>query len=329
MSSMITSPKVRKAERAAHPGMDQYRIFHLDTDGKTEINDIRFWAKNDDAAHQMLIEWQKKNAVAGLTYFYASSFNYLSQNDDGTETAYDTMEEMHADWENEHDTAKIDAQVAEEVRRENEVIDDFKKFVAEYDPRHGLAPVKQGDDDPAARAESVYEDFKYFIDHYDKVSSRSHMRSEHWSIDQHILEDIEFNIPILIKEKHGIPNEYCFRAVQEAHKDEPGFDADAWYKKHNYSCTNAEMKLAEDLFNADLKDMLKTIKIYRYYSDYGHVDNSKDKLMLEVEKELKSSFPYRRGTNSEIDYLALQKLTDKAWNDIWIKFAKVGRFCWD
>lgn len=329
MAAHLTSRAIRAAERKEHPDENHYRIFHKDQDGK-KATDMEFWAKGDSAAKAALDEWKRSHAGE---YFYGGCGNYISQNDDGTETAYDDMEEMHEAWQSEHSEKSDELKAAAEDRNERaqRVVDDFKAFLGSYDPRHGEAEPDENDptaDDPCDEAESVYEDFKYFLDHYDRASSSSHMRSEHWSLDHHILLDLEFNAKELIEKKHGVPTECCVKAVAYSHRNEPGFDAEKWYSDHNGNCSSEEMKLAETFWNGELERLIAAIQRYRYYSDSGVVDKG-DKEMVELDKALRSTIPTVPGTDGEFDYKLLSKMTDAAWDDIWEIWRRIGRNCWD
>ena len=59
-----------------------YRIWHFGKDRWHKVTDERFYAENDDAAYEHLIEFEKKTPVGDGKKFYYSSIHYIRCIDD-------------------------------------------------------------------------------------------------------------------------------------------------------------------------------------------------------------------------------------------------------
>ena len=158
-----------------------------------------------------------------------------------------------------------------------------------------------------------FDDFKFIVDNYDYASNSTHCRSEYWSIDHHVMNDILFNIERLKKNKHGCPT----NMVDKARKQLNVSEADA----HKDDTEDKVMKLAMKLWDDELDELALYIKLYQHYNEYGYSD---DKTLIE-----KYPIPYLEGSYKNIDYKKLNTLTQKYWNK-WIKkFGEIGQSMWD
>lgn len=224
-----------------------------------------------------------------------------------------------------------------EIRRSGkDVIDDFKEFLKNYDCRQGIPKPEAKldeygfpiDNDPCEYAEHAFKALKFFFDNYDVSSESSHMRSESWNLDCHLVNDILFNVPILLKDRHGVPIEFCF----EAHKQltgNPDLDYETFYRE-SPSSSEEELKLAGKLFDVELEKLLLYAQLYTYYSEHGDVRSLKPESMWkEIDDKYKHTIPYCPGSNHHVKHEELQALIDDNWNKMWDQWKKIGRSCWD
>jgi hypothetical protein len=155
-------------------------------------------------------------------------------------------------------------------------------------------------------------DQKYkFNDLYYLIKNK-HNTNESWDISHHILTDILYNIPILIKTKHGIPCYFLSKVKEDVASD----------------YTKEEWKKAEEIYDNELKKLILYVRLYYFYSDYGIVDK-KDKEMQKIYNEYKDTIPYEKGTYKQIDYKKLSELQMKYWNLIWDWMKEYGQMIWD
>ena len=131
---------------------------------------------------------------------------------------------------------------------------------------------------------------------------------EEWDIAYHMMQDVLFNIPRLIKLKHGIPA--IFHEMGK--KAFPNDEKKAW-------------KRGEELYDDELRKVLLYIRLYFYYSNYGIVHkNEKD--MVKIDNEYRKTLPNK---NSDTYYTELDRLTQNAWNNIWDWVKEWGQYIWD
>ena len=77
-----------------------------------------------------------------------------------------------------------------------------------------------------------------------------------------------------------------------------------------------------------LDSLLEDVRFYKYYRDFGIVDD----YPTDVKKYLSEhnvSIPVYPGTENDIDYKKLNKLMIKRWNSIWDFIKKYGAALWD
>ena len=172
----------------------------------------------------------------------------------------------------------------------------------------------------------AFKDFWFWFRHYDKDTNKSHQRFESWNLDGAILDMIEFNVPIIIEDKNGVPNEFCLLARQKAHEKDPSYDAVAAFRK-NPNPSADELKTAEDMWNEELNRFLTHVRLYRYYEGYGVFDEN-DPAMAEIDKAYKDTIPTMPGTDGELDYMKLHEMTQSEWRAIWRWMSKHGQSLW-
>ena len=150
---------------------------------------------------------------------------------------------------------------------------------------------------------SKFYDLEHDVKNYISMIKEKHQISEYWSIYNHILDDLKYNIPLLIKNSHGYPA--CYDELAKGTNKKP------W-----------------TLWKEDLKELLLNINLYLYYENYGIPDKD-DKQMAAIHKKYKNTIPIYPGTKRDIDYVKLNELTEKHWNYIWDWMKEKGRGLWD
>jgi len=154
-----------------------------------------------------------------------------------------------------------------------------------------------------------------------------HNYNESWSLDTHILDDILWNIPILLKNKHGLAYPYLDMAVKETHKNDPKFDIVEW-NKTNHEYTDEEEKLADKFQRESYEKVVEYIKLYYYYDSHGIIDNlNQDE--VEFDKKFRHTLPIVPGSYDMFDYKKLSELQQKTWNKIWEWVRTYGQTLWD
>ncbi len=147
------------------------------------------------------------------------------------------------------------------------------------------------------------------ISEVDGLLNKKHSTNEYWDITWHMLSDLLYNIPILIKKRTGLPGYFYAKGRKEFPKDEKK----AW-------------KRASELYDRELENVLLYIRLYQYYSSYGIVDR-KCRNMAKIDKEYRKTIPLE--SNGDINYAELDKLKKKYWNMIWTWVKKWGQCIWD
>ena len=278
-----------------------YRIFYLK--GKRirpkKVTVYKFWAKGRNEAYDVLKAYRR--AHPGRDYFYSSS-GYFS---DSKGNRYDDPGEMlHRDSD-----LKRNAKLQERRRR----------YRAERDMVFGglnayLKSLKVQD----RHLRFAVDDFKYLVCNYDLISSVTHQVSESWRICEFVVGIFAFNLPVMIRNRTGVPNLYCERARRRLKER----------KNANGKISKAAMKLAVALWTAELKKLDLYVKLYRFYKDHGLIDK-KCPEEVEIERKYARTIPYIPGTLQQIDYAKIKKLEDRYWRLWTSQFQRIGRDLWD
>ncbi len=257
--------------------LEQYRIFYI-KDGKKEVT-TRFKAANDREAFEYLKKYRKLANKANGTYYYGDCSKYGYFDDKTKKTVYyDDIDDMHEEW-------LKDRNIWQKLRTE------FDVFVMRLN------------------------DVKYwFIDKFFQFK-HDHNRSEAWNLDNHILEDILYNVPKLIESRNGTPVEFIAKAIKKIHENDEGFNVNEYLKTH-FSFTDEEQALADKMLNDEYRNLLFYVRMYYFYSDFGIIDE-KDPEMVKIAKKYGSTLPYLPGRYKEFDYKKLNELTMKYWRKIW------------
>lgn len=282
------------AEQAAHPGLIKYETFRVES-GVQEL-DGYFWAKDEDEARAEFLRRYPDGLKPGSNAYFGEAYRSKvgKVGSDVVDVADSFETRLFADDSDDKDKDDKD----DKDKDENE---DYDEAVADPDPR-----------------EMAVGDIGYFIEHYDPESRSSHSRTESWSLDQHILGDIEFNVPIIIRTKKGVPDRFC----QEA-KKQLGCEFG-----ESCECDDEALRLAEDMWNGELRKLLGHVWMYEFFSGFGVMDGKwpTDKTVYLSEK--KDLLPYKPGMYRELDYAKLSEMAQAEWNAVWKWMAEYGQSLW-
>ena len=122
-----------------------------------------------------------------------------------------------------------------------------------------------------------------------------HSISESWDLMYHVLDDLEYNLPMLIENAHGYPSA-------------EGMTFDKW--------------------KGMLEDFLLHVRLFRFYESYGIVDE-KDPDEVAFRDRWIGTIRTKPGTDGEIDYAKLHELQSKEWNSIVDFLRDWGLSLWD
>lgn len=283
------------AEQAVHPGLTKYETFRVESG--VQALDGYFWAKDEDEARAEFLRRYPDGLKPGSNAYFSEAYRSKvgKAGSDVVDVADSFETRIFADDPNDENE--------NENENENEDNEDYDEAVADPDPR-----------------ETAVGDIGYFIEHYDPESRSSHSRTESWSLDHHILGDIEFNVPIIIRSKIGVPD----RFYQEARKQlghesgdpaDPGRDDEA-------------LRFASDMWNGELRKLLGHVWTYEFFSEFGVMDGNwpTDKTVYLSEK--KDLLPYKPGMYRELDHAKLSEMAQAEWNAIWKWMAEYGQSLW-
>lgn len=301
-----------KAYAESRKGVRKYRICHVE-DGKP-VSDMEFDAKSDEDALAELGKF--KESRPGREYFWKYVHEYVLAREDG-------MFEVSERLVDEDD---LDCARTEEKENGGKLVHgDFLEFVRTYDYSRGRTGVyvPDGDgrvEDPYEDEKRAYDDLSYLVKSYDPETGKAHSRCESWSLDSHILDDIEHNVPLIMADKYGVPTPFCERA-REVLGTKPA-------KGEEYSFSEEEMTKAKELWNEKLQELLDHVRLYDLYSGYGIVDERGEPGRVEFQKKHAADIPYRPGSYKEIDYKALTAMAQAEWKAIWAWMAEWGQSLW-
>ena len=293
MGKILTKKELAQ-EQAAHRGQSEYVIYRKTPSGRENV--CQFWESSDDDALKRL-EIYKRQAMLvgpndGAEYFYTRRDWCVADRGDGMVEIFDSFDRM------------IQSDIEKESRWEK-----FKTrcwLVKERIKDLGWA----------------FADFWYWLKHYNIKTNKSRQRFESWNLDGAVLDMLEFNIPLIMKYKHGVPTEFCMRARAKLHEGEKNFDVKRSYNS-NPNSSDEEMKLAGEMWNAELATFLAHIKLYDYYSD-GYVAHQP----ADIDGKYRQTLPVRPGTDGEIDYMKLNEMAQSEWRAIWRWMSQYGQMLW-
>lgn len=185
-------------------------------------------------------------------------------------------------------------------------------------------PFMEDDELGTSPFKTIPLDIEFLLSHFDCDTRKTHLRSEHWAFDSHVLDDIVFNAKMLIKNSHGYPSRFSSRAAECL-----GVEYDASIDACKNRTDDSKVSdLACTLWKEELENFIELVMTYNYYADFGIVDE-KNPDEVELKKKLEHTLPYKPGTFYEFDYVKLNELTEKSWIAVCDKFKEIGRDMWD
>jgi len=291
-----------KHERKKQPkGKNHYKIFRVEKDRKTgeelKITMTKFWASDEHEAYEELKKYRKV-ANKAYTYYFGTTGNYIgnSLDEKGRVKRYDSLSEM---MKAEHSKRTFLDKILEIVKSPFENI--WDKF---------------------CKVKWSISDAIYFL-------KTKHKKSESWSLDSHLIDDILFNIPKLLNDRHGYPAHLIYKARSEINKKK-GIKIDIEKSmEEDPNPTDEEEQLADEMWNKELKTGLMYARLYKFYTNFGIIDDNASEEEKKFLKSWEKTIPYIPGTYKEIDYKKLHILTDKYWNSLWNWIKENGRSLWD
>ena len=290
----------------------KYRIYYIGTDAK-KVSVKEFEADSREKAYQIYSEY--KNAQEdNNVYYYEVIHEYIIRHDDGTTETFESLSfiGLPKKWSEMSFKEKIE-----------QIIENIHSYF--YSKIFKINSIKY-----------FLEDVWYWIKHYDKFTCTSHSKSEIWSIDYHILEDLVFNIDkmiIRLNDKEsciGVPDKYLLQAREQLKEQDKNYTVPE-EKINCHAYTVEEHNLGHKIWSNKLEKFIHTIGIYYYLTGYGHLSDeeyAKYHMYADDKECYKSIIPVYEGTLDDIDYEKLREKTDKYWNDImdWLK--ENGRDLW-
>ena len=298
-----------------------FRIFKI-VKGKKEIVH-RFESDNYETAYQYFTNYYNQNLSNDTEnkYYFEIVHDYFGLDgkkyDDEHKYEYTYDKELR-----EHDISKIDyfkkevvipnllqklssdsAGIVHDIINKTKEMQDMYFYIVRLLKSTDLktAPEKQMDE--ITDSISKFYDLEHDVKNYINMIKEKHQISEYWSLYNHILDDLKYNIPLLIKNSHGYPG--CYDELAKGTGKKP------W-----------------TLWKEDLKELLLNINLYLYYEGYGIPDKD-DKQMKAIHKKYKNTIPIHPGTKRDIDYVKLNELTEKHWDYIWDWMKEKGQGLWD
>lgn len=279
-----------------------YRIFRLAGKNRTrpkKVTVYKFWAKSRNEALSVLKAYSEDHP--GETYYYSTSGYHVC----GDGTRHDDLDDVLSGSGSKRERAESEAARRRFVAERKRIYAAIKAFFDSLKTR-----------DPELRG--MIGDFRFFVRHYDMVSGKSHQRSESWNIAGAILDLLDFNLPRLAKENHGVPNEFCEKARRRLGEA----------RSPNGEVSEEAMELAAGLWREEIGKLRLYVRLYMFYAGFCLVDGRKRE-EVELYEKYKDTIPYLPGTYKELDYGKLEKLETRYWK-LWIaQFRKIGRSLWD
>ena len=203
-----------------------------------KITMLKFYAENDDDAYKFLVNY-KKIANKAYDYYYDHCNSYGVEDVNGKIHYYDEFDDR---LDHDLNCVKWYKKIYEDIVFNLEYI-----FI----------------DKP--------KDLYYWFRDIIYLLKNKHQYGEYWSLDEHILKDLIWNIERLNKCSHGMAIPYCKMAVKETHKNDKNFNINNW-NEQNHSYTEEEKKLAVKYQKESRNELVKYIKLYMFYRDYGCSD---------------------------------------------------------
>lgn len=285
--------------------MKKYKIYHRNSSNEKVI-DLIFEVESNEKAIEQYNKFIAEHVDDGNTYFYDSYMNYGYKQQDGTIKYFDSMDKMFS--------------YRNQVKNLKNLIDRYIDDIVFWFDIHIIEKIR--------KFKYSVKDFIFWFKNYNAFHCTSHMRSESWSLDNHLLSDLAFNIP-LIQQTDSVPGIYYDKAREDLKEKNPEYVV-LEEMLNNFSYTDEEMELAKKLWSNELDNGLRKIGLYMFFANCGELSENEmikfkldDKPKSEYDKLIEKSF----GTE-HIDYKKLEENLTKSWNDIWDWFKEYGRMLW-
>jgi len=287
------SPK-KSAKKNPQKNLRKFKIFRVETDEKTKrekrITMMTFSVENEKEAYEELKRY-RKIANKQYTYYYGRVGGWSCMDVNGNKKVYfDSFDEMS-----------------------NYMLHRKRGFFRGIGRFFGC--LKDG----------ISNKF-YTIRHGLQRMFIGHSEMEACGILDHLLDDLEFNLPILSKNCEYPVMTFLVEARQKLHKDDKDFDINKSLET-DLKFTDEEFKLAQKLMKNVVDGLYEDVISYRFFEGNGYVD-SNTKIPSEILSKLKAMFPYMPGTYKETDYIKLNALTNKYKNRIFDTLRKYAGSLW-
>ena len=146
-------------------------------------------------------------------------------------------------------------------------------------------------------------------------ATKKHTELEACGLFDHILDDLEYNLPIIAEDgsEHPVMT-FLVEARKQMHKDDKNFNLQKSLDD-NLKFSEEEHKLGSELMKQTILGLLEDIQAYRFFSSGGIIDVKNPK-EVETSKKFSNMLPYIPGKYKEIDYFKLSSLKNKYRNRI-------------
>ena len=170
-------------------------------------------------------------------------------------------------------------------------------------------------------------ELKYRIGLAWQRATKGHTETEACGLFDHILDDLEYNLPFLAEEgsKHPVMT-FVVEAREQMHKDDKDFNLQKSLDE-NLKFTDEEFKLGSELMKKTILGLLEDIQAYRFFSNSGIIDSS-NPTEIEISKKFSKMLPYIPGKYKELDYFKLDSLKNKYRNRIFNTLNKYAESIW-
>lgn len=177
------------------------------------------------------------------------------------------------------------------------------------------------------RLTEKFLDAWYFLRDVVYFIKTRHDYRECWSLDDHFINDLAFNLPLIKKFKCGVPTLFYGKAARILHKDEKDFDEKKYLDANPQLDEKGLEELANKIFDEELDKCILYVNLYKYYSNYGIVDK-KNPEEVAFDKKWAKTIPYIPGTYKKIDFTKLDQLTKNNWNALMNWCKENLQCCW-
>lgn len=155
---------------------------------------------------------------------------------------------------------------------------------------------------------------------------RGHSEMEADGLFEHILEDLEYNLPILADNCENPVATFVAEARKQIHKADSSFDYEKSIKE-NPQFSEEEVKLGSELMKKTILGLLDDVRAFRFFSNYGIIDR-RNPIEVETESKLSKSIPFVPGKYRTIDCNKLESIKSKYRNRIFNTLNRYAESIW-